>query len=154
MSMQLSIEVYLDDGVARITQAALEVKNEQIKNAIEENQKKTKETFAQAMAAMRAGYMVISGITQAMGGTMSQAFSAMYGIAMAGIQTGLSISAALAASGPAGWIQAAMMSASLIAAIVQLGAVAIGQEDFAQQISGLNMTIQGLGSLMDSMNFS
>lgn len=152
--MQLSIEVYLDDGVARITQAALEVKNEQIKNAIEENQKKTKETFAQAMAAMRAGYMVISGITQAMGGTMSQAFSAMYGIAMAGIQTGLSISAALAASGPAGWIQAAMMSASLIAAIVQLGAVAIGQEDFAQQISGLNMTIQGLGSLMDSMNFS
>jgi len=153
VSLQLSIEVYLEDGVARMTQAALEVKNDQIKAAIEENQKRTKEAFTQAMAAMRSVYMVISGITQAMGGSMSQAFSAIYGIAMAGIQTGLAISAALAASGPAGWIQAGMMTASLITAMVQLGAVTVGQEELASQLGGLNMMVQGIGSLLNSMNF-
>ncbi len=151
--MQISIETYLDDAPARAQQAALEAKNAEIKNAIEENEKATKEAFNKSMAAMRSGYMIISGITQAMGGTMSQAFSAIYSIGMAGIQTASAIATALAASGPAGWIQAAMMAASLVAALVQLGAVAAGQEDFARQIGGLNMSIQGIGGLLDNMDF-
>ena len=124
-----------------------------IVDLIEETEKRTKEAFAQSMGAMRAGYMVISGITQAMGGSMSQAFSAAYGIAMASIGTYQAIAAAMAATGPAGWLQATLMTSSLIAAIVQLGAVAVGQEDFATQIAGLNMTIQGIGSLLGEFNF-
>ena len=104
------------------------------------------------MGAMRAGYMVISGMSQAMGGGMSQAFSAIYGIAMAGIGTYQAIAAAMAASG-VGTLQAVMMTSSLITAIAQLGAVTMGQEDLAQQLGGLNMSIQGIGGLLNNMDF-
>lgn len=102
---------------------------------------------------MRAGYMVISGMSQAMGGGMSQAFSAIYGIAMAGIGTYQAIAAAMAVSGPTGWLQAGMMTASLVTALIQLGAVSAGQEDLARQIGGLNMSIQGMGSMIGQMGF-
>ena len=152
--MQISIETYLDDAPARAQQAALVAKNEQINKAIDDNEKKTKEAFTHAMGAMRAGYMVISGMTQAMGGSMAQAFSAMFGIAMAGIGVYQAFQAVELAKGPAGWITAALMSVGLIAAMVQLGAVSVGQEEFASQIGGLNMAIQGIGGMLDSMNFS
>lgn len=147
--MQLLISTYLDDAPARAQQAELEEKNREIALAIEANEKNTKEAFDLAMSAMRASYMVVSGLSQAMGGGMSQAFSAMYGIAMAGIQTTMSIAAALAASGPAGWVQASMMMTSLITAIVQLGAVLTGQDDLSRAVGGLNMSIQGIGGMLN-----
>ena len=96
--------------------------------------------------------MVVSGISQAMGGTMAQAFSAIYGVAVAGITTYQSIAAAMAAV-PGGQLQAVLMTASLITAIVSLVGVLTGQEEFARQISGLNMAIQGIGSLLGEFNF-
>ena len=105
------------------------------------------------MTAMRAGYMILSGMTQAMGGSMSQAFSAMYGLIMGGIQTGSAIAGALAVSSPAGWLQAGMMMASLATAISQLGLVAAGQEDFARQIGGINIVLQSIGGLINNLGF-
>ena len=96
--------------------------------------------------------MVVSGITQAMGGSMFAAFSAIYGVAIAGIATYQSIAAAMAAV-PGGQLQAFLMTASLITALVSLGGILTGQEEFARQISGLNMAIQGIGGLLDSMPF-
>ena len=144
MSLQISIETYLDDAEIRAQQAELKRENEKIAQAIEQNEKATKDAFNKSMAAMRAGYMVLSGMTQAMGGSMSQAFSAIYGIAMASIGTYQAIAAAMAASG-VGTVQAILMTSSLITAIIQLGAVALGQEDFSRQIGGLNMALQGIG---------
>ena len=153
MAEKITIETILDDAQARAQQAALETKNKEINKTIEENEKRTKEAFAVSMNAMRAGYMVISGITQAMGGTMSQAFSTIYGLALASIGTYQSIAAAMAATGPAGWIQAGLMVASLATALVQLGVVAAGQEDFAAQIGGLNMVVQGIGGMINKYGF-
>lgn len=150
MSLQISIETYLDDAEARAQQAALEAKNEKIKEAIEENEKRTKESFDKAMGAMRAGYMVISGMTQAMGGSMSQAFTAMYGIAMSSIQLYSALTPAIGAVNP---VAATMMAISLISAIASLGAVAAGQEEYARAIGGITMTIQGFGGFLDAMPF-
>jgi len=153
MSLRIGIEAVLDDAQVKTQQAELEAKNEKIKDAIEENEKKTKEAFDNAIGAMRAGYMVISGITQAMGGSMSQAFTAIYGTLTAGIQTYIAFTAVELAKGPAGWLTAALMSASLTSAIISLAGVLTGQEEFASQILGLNMAIQGIGGLLDSMPF-
>lgn len=149
MSEKITIETILDDAPAKAQQEALEAKNKKINAGIEENKKATKKAFTASMAAMRAGYMVMSGVTQAMGGSMSQAFSAIYGIAMASIGTYQSIAAAMAASG-VGTVQAIMMSASLITAVIQLGAVSAGQEDFSRQVGGLNMALQGIGQSIGS----
>ena len=111
-----------------------------------------KESFDRALGAMRASYIVISGISQAMGGSMFAAFSALYGVAVAGISTYQSIAAAMAAV-PGGQVQAILMTMSLITALISLGGILTGQEDFARQISGLNMAIQGIGGLLDSMPF-
>jgi len=152
MSNRVAIEAVLDDSKAKAQQAELEAKNKSIKDAIDDNEKATKEAFDKAMGAMRAGYMVISGMSQAMGGGMSQAFSAIYGIAMAGIGTYQAIAAAMAASG-VGTVQAVMMTSSLITAIAQLGAVTVGQADLARQLGGLNMSIQGIGSMIGVISF-
>lgn len=149
MSLKINIEAVLEETYIKSQQAELERKNDEIKRATEENEKRTKEAFEKSMGAMRAGYMVISGITQAMGGSMSQAFSAIYGIAMSGIQTYMSISAALAVSPiPGARIQAGLMIASLVTAMSQLVAVTAGQEELAQQLGGLNMAVQGIGGLI------
>ena len=154
MSLQISIEAYLDDAEVRKAQAELIATNEEIARATQANEKATKEAYDLSMSAMRAGYMVLTGMTQAMGGSMSQAFSAIYGIAMAGIQTYQSIAAALLPSPiPGARLMAGLMFASLATALVQLGLVAVGQEDFAQQIGGLNMMVQGIGGMISKLGF-
>jgi len=152
MSLRISVDAVLDDSQAKAQQAELEAKNEKIKEAIDENEKRTKEAFNKALGAMRASYMVVSGVAQAMGGSMAQAFSAIYGVAVAGITTYQSIAAAMA-SVPGGQLQAILMTASLITAIVSLAGVLTGQEEFAKQISGLNSAIQGIGSLIGVFDF-
>ena len=152
MGYRLGIEAVLDDSQAKAQQAELEQKNEEIKNAIDDNEKATKEAFEKAMSGMRAGYMIMSGMAQAMGGSMAQAFTSIYGVAMAGIGTYQAIAAAMAASG-VGTVQAILMTSSLIAASVSLVSVLTGQEEFSRQISGLNMAIQGIGSMIGAINF-
>ena len=153
MSLKISVDAVLDDSQAKSQQAELEVANEKIANAITENEKKTKEAYQLSLGAMRASYMMVSGISQVIGGGMGQIFSTLYGVAVAGITTYQSIAAAMAASGPAGWIQATLMTSSLIAALISLGGLAAGQTELASQVSGLNMVIQGFGGLLDSMPF-
>ena len=153
MSLRISVDAVLDDSQAKSQQAELEVANEKIANAITENEKKTKEAYQLSLGAMRASYMMVSGISQVIGGGMGQIFSTLYGVAVAGITTYQSIAAAMAASGPAGWIQATLMTSSLIAALISLGSLAAGQTELASQVSGLNMVIQGFGGLLDSMPF-
>jgi len=150
MSLQISIEAYLDDAAARAQQDELEVRNENIKRAIEENEERTKEAYNYAISAMRGSYMIISGITQAIGGSMAQTFTAMYGVMVSGVQTASAIAAALAASGPAGWVQASLMTMSLASALVSLGAVVSGQTQLSRQFSGLNMAVQGIGGMISS----
>lgn len=149
MSLQMSIEAYLDDAEARRAQAELEAKNLEIQQGIEENEKRTKEAFDESMNAMRASYMIITGVTQAVGGSMSQAFSAMYGVAVAGIGAYQSIAAAMAAV-PGGQIQAALMTSSLIAAIVQLAGVLSGQEKLSRSVNRINSALHGIGMMIGS----
>ncbi|KKN09408.1 hypothetical protein LCGC14_1046860 [marine sediment metagenome] len=150
MSTQITIEAFLDDSEARAQQRELEVKNEKISDAINENEKKTKAAFTKAMTAMRSGYMIISGFTQAMGGSMSQAFTAMYGIAMSSVQLYSALTPAVGAINP---VAAMMMSVSLISAVVSLIAMAAQQEEFARAVSGVTMMVQGIGGFLDSMSF-
>ena len=154
MTEKIEIPVVLDDSKLKIQQAELEKKNEEIKKATEENEKRTKESFNLALGVMRSSYAIMTGMTQAMGGSMSQAFSAIYGIAIAGIQTGISIAAALAVSPvPGARLQAGLMIASLITAMTQLGAVTTGQAELAQQVGGLNSALQGIGGLIGVIGY-
>ena len=152
MSIQINIETYLDDAEARAQQAALELKNKKIAEAIEENEKKTKEAYQQSLNVMRASYMMVSGLSQVMGKGMGQIFSTLYGVAVAGITTYQSIAAAMAAV-PGAQLQAALMTISLITALVSLAGVASGQTELASRVAGLNMTIQGIGGLLNNMSF-
>lgn len=102
---------------------------------------------------MRASYAMVSGLAQVMGGSMGQAFSAIFGMALGAIETTTAIAAALAASGPAGWVQAGLMFASLITAMIQLSAVQTGQDELASRISGLNSALHGIGSMIGVINF-
>lgn len=151
--MQLSIETYLDDTRARAQQAELVEKNEQISAGINENEARTKEAFKMTLGAMRASYMMVSGLSQVMGEGMGQAFSAIFGIATSAVATTSAIAAALAASGPAGWAQAGLMMSSLITAMVQLVAISTGQADLASTVGGINMTLHGIGSMIGAINF-
>lgn len=144
MSLQLILTAMGDFSEVEIQQAILEARNEKINEAIEENEKKTKEAFDESMNAMRASYMIISGIAQATGGSISQAFSAMYGVAIAGIGTYKAIAAAMAMV-PGGQIQAALMTSSLIAAIVSLASVLTGQQKLARSVNGINSALHGIG---------
>ena len=154
MSEKIEVIVVVDDSQVKMQQAALEKKNEEIKKATEENEKRTKESFNLALGVMRSSYAIMTGMTQAMGGSMSQAFSAIYGIAVAGIQTGISIAAALAVSPvPGARLQAGLMIVSLMTAMSQLGAVSTGQAELAQQIGGLNSALHGISGMIGVMGY-
>jgi len=154
MTEKIEVIVVVDDSQVKMQQVALEKKNEEIKKATEENEKRTKESFNLALGVMRSSYAIMTGMTQAMGGSMSQAFSAIYGIAVAGIQTGISIAAALAVSPvPGARLQAGLMIVSLMTAMSQLGAVSTGQAELAQQIGGLNSALHGISGMIGVMGY-
>lgn len=144
---KVPVEVILDVEQAKAQQAELRAENEEIAQATEENKKRTKEAFDSSMQAMRASYMMISGITQVVGGSMGQAFAAIYGVAVSAISTYQSIAAAMAASG-VGAFQAALMTVSLISAITSLAGVMTGQTELSRRVSGINMSLQGLSGLI------
>ena len=153
ISIQIPIVAFLDDTQVKQQQSELEVKNEKISKNIDENEKRTKESFNEVIGMMRASYMMVTGVADVIGKDMGQIFSAIYAVASGTIQTSAAIAAALAASGPVGWIQAGLMGMSLTVASVSLVGVMSGQKDLAQKISGFNTILQGFGGMIDSMSF-
>ena len=115
-------------------------------------ERETKKSFQQVVGMMRASYMMVSGIAQVTGGSMEAIFSSMFSIAISAIGTYQSIAAAMAAV-PGGQIQAAMMTISLATSVASLIAGMAGQEEMARRISGLNMALQGIGGMINNLNF-
>ena len=111
-------------------------------------EKATVESFNEVKGMMQTSYMMVSGITQVVGGNMSQVFSSIFQIAISAIGTYQSIAAAAAASGPGGWIQAGIMMSSLGVAIFNLMTLSEGQKDLSRRLSGLNMSLHGISSLI------
>lgn len=123
-----------------------------ITDLVTKTDKQLENAYDKSIGVMRASYMMVSGFAQVLGGDMGQIFSSIYGVAVAGITTYQSIAAAMAASG-VGTAQAILMTMSLISASVSLAGVVSGQMELAQQVSGLNMAIQGIGSMIGVINF-
>lgn len=121
--------------------------------AVKNVEEETAKSFQEVIGMMRASYMMVTGVAGVIGKDMGQIFSAMYAVASGAIQTSAAIAAALAASGPAGWIQAGLMGMSLAVASISLVGVMSGQKDLAQKISAFNMILQGFGGMIDSMSF-
>ena len=153
----MSIEAFLDDYPIRLQQAELERKNKEIARVTEENEMRIEQSFKQARTAMRAGYMMISGMTQVMGGSMSQAFTAMYGVITSGIQTYGAIATAAEALGMGtlnAWMvaQAAVAIVSLITAGVGLAGIMVNMDKFTKTLNGITMILQGWGGMVDSFS--
>lgn len=115
--------------------------------------KQAKLSFDNTLRMMRASYTMISGVQQALGGSMGETFSAMYGVAISMISTYQAIAAAMAASG-VGTVQAILMTASLVSAITTLVSSMIGQEEFARGVSGITTALYGLESFISVFDFA
>jgi len=111
------------------------------------------ESFQHVQSMMRASYMMVSGISQIIGGDMGRVFSAMYGMGVAMIGTFKSLAAAVAVSSPVGWIQAALMFTSLMSATIQLASISSGQTQLSQQMHGLTMSLHGIQGIIGGLNF-
>lgn len=152
MSLQLSIEAYLDDARARAQQRALEETNKKIAAGIKENEKQSKAAYDKSVGAMRASYMMISGFSDVIGGNMMNIFSTVYGVGVASI-TMLTAIAEAQFFIPGMQLQSTMMVVSLLSALASLGGVITGQMALSNQLNGLNVTLSGFSGLLDSMNF-
>lgn len=141
-----------DFSEVEVKQAIAEARNERIGEMIDENEKRTKQAFDASIAAMRASYMMVSGIAQIMGGGMGVIFSSLYGIAVSTIQVFSAIAAAQFFV-PGMQMQSIMMVASLVSAIISLRLVMAGQTELAGRVSGINMALQGFGSLIGGFHF-
>ena len=115
-------------------------------------EKQTEASFKDVRSMMRASYAMVSGLTQVIGGPYAQIFANMFGIAMSAIGVWQGIAAAMEASG-VGTAQGILMTASLLGSIMSLATGLTGQTELSKQISGLTLTLQGFGSLLDSMPF-
>lgn len=152
ISIQLEISAFLDDSQAKSQQAELESKNQEITEKIEANKEATQKSFTEVMGLMRTTYLMISGASRILGGGMSQVFSSMYMTAMAAIGTYKAIAAAMAATGPAGWIQAGIMTISLVTATTSLVSIMAGQRELSTKIRGINMALNGISGLISTFN--
>lgn len=152
ISLQISIETYLDDAEARKQQAELEAKNEKIAAAIDANEKATKEAYNKAMGAMRASYQIISGFTQILGGSMGAAFGAIYGVGYAAITMYQAIAAAQFFV-PGMQMQSILMTMSLVSAMISLGGVIVGQMELANKVNGIQQMLVGINGLMGAFNW-
>ncbi len=128
--------------------AKIEDTEEKAEEAVESVEEQTKKSFTQVMGYMRASYLIISGMSRIMGGGMSQIFSSIYMAAMSAIGTYKAIAAAIAATGPIGWVQAAIMTTSLVTASLSLVSIMMGQRDMSTKIRGLNMSLHGISALI------
>lgn len=151
---EFKVDVDTTEADQKIDQLNDKIENtkENLLKTSQEVEEKTQESFNEVMGMMRASYMVLTGVGQAVGATMGQIFSSIFSITISTIQTFQAIAAAIAAGG--GWVQAALMTSSLVTAIINLTAAMSGQEELSARVSGFNTMLQGIGGLLDSMNFS
>jgi len=111
-------------------------------------ERETERSFNEVMGMMRTSYMMVSGVTQMIGGSMSQVFASMFQIGISAIGTYQAIAAAIAATGPTGWLQAGIMTTSLLTALINLYSLSEGQTELSRRISGLNMSLHSISSMV------
>ena len=114
--------------------------------------KQTETSFKEVRGMMRASYSMVAGLTQVIGGDYIDIFANMYGIAISAIGVWQGIATAMEASG-VGTAQGILMTASLLGSIMSLITGLAGQTELSKRVSGLTLTLQGFGSLLDSMPF-
>lgn len=120
---------------------------------VEDVKEEAVRSFNEVMGFMRASYLMISGVSRILGGEMSQVFSYMYSVGVSAIGTYKAIAAAMAASGPAGWVQATLMMMSLTTATSSLISILAGQRELSTKIRGINMSLHGISALIGSVGF-
>ncbi len=153
ISIQLTITAMGDFSQVEVEQAIAEARNEKISEAIDENEKRSKEAFDLALGTMRASYAMVSGISQIIGGGMGAIFSSLYGLAISTIELFSAIAAAQFFV-PGMQMQSVMMVASLVSAIVSLAGVMTGQQELSSRVNGITATLQGFQSLIGGFHFS
>ena len=97
--------------------------------------------------------MMVSGVSQMIGGSMGQIFSSLYGVLVSEIQILTAIATAQFFV-PGMRMQSVLMLASLLTAISGLANLLTGQQKLAKMVGGLNMSLQGFSQLLGSFNFS
>lgn len=154
MSEKSNLEVDTTEAnrVVDELRAKVEDTEEKLVEATKNVENQTQESFKEVQGMMRASYMMVSGITQVMGGDMGQIIASIYGVAVSAISTYQSIAAAMAASG-VGTIQAILMTSSLITALVSLSGIMTGQIELSKRVSGLNMSLHGISGMIGAINF-
>jgi len=150
MSIQIEIVVYLDDTKLKDKMIETQAKVDKTAENIKTNEKAATESFTEVMGYMRTTYLMISGFSRILGGKMSQVFSSMYMVGMSAIGTYKAIAAAIAATGPLGWVQAGIMTVSLITAGSSLVSVMAGQRELSTKIRGINMALHGISSMVST----
>lgn len=130
----------------------IEETEEKAVDALESVEEQAQKSFNNVMGMMRVSYLMISGMSRVLGGGMTQIFSSMYITAISAIGTYKAIAAAMAASGPAGWLQATIMTLSLITATSSLVSIMAGQRELSTQIRGINMTLHGISTLIGAFS--
>ena len=149
MSEKITLDIDTTEGERKLDALndKIEDTEDKLTDMAENVEEQTEKSFNEVMGMMRASYMIISGVSQAVGGNMSQIFSSIYGVAVSAIGTYQAIAAAMAASG-VGAPQAIIMSISLATAIAGLVATMTKQTELGQRIRGLNMALHGISSLI------
>ena len=148
--LQLSIEVFLDDAEARANIAELEARNVKIGAIIEENRIATERSFNDIMTTARTSYMLMAGMARVMGTGMTEVFRTSYQILISAIGVYQAFVAIELGKGPAGWLQAGIMSASLATAMVRVYTLVTNQDDLSRQMRGVWMGLHGVSSMIGS----
>ena len=148
--LQLSIEVFLDDAAVRTQQTELMANNVKIGTIIEENRIATERSFNDIMTTARTSYMLMAGMARVMGTGMTEVFRTSYQILISAIGVYQAFVAIELGKGPAGWLQAGIMSASLATAMVRVYALVTNQDDLSRQMRGVWMGLHGVSSMLGS----
>jgi len=107
--------------------------------------------FREIRRGARASYLMMQGIGRIMGGSMTTGFRTMYAMVTSAIGATAAIAQAIKFSGPAGWVQAGLMSASLVTASIQLAGVMTGNQKLIQIARGVNMTVHSISAIADTI---
>ena len=152
MGERIEITINAEEVLRELDQLdnKIEDTEQKAEDVVETVEEQTKKSFNQVMGFMRASYSVISGMSRVMGGGMTQVFASMYMAAMSAIGTYKAIAAAIAATGPTGWIQASIMTTSLITASLNLVSIMSGQRTLSTKIRGINMALHGISGMISS----
>ena len=142
------VKAILDDAEAKAQLADLETQSVKIGTQIEMNEVAQQRSFDEIMLSMRSGYMLMAGMARVMGTGMTEVFRTSYQMFVSAIGVYQAFIALETAKGPAGWVQAALMTISLATAGVRLYGLATGQADLSRQMRGVWMGLHGVSSLL------